>query len=102
MNKIIEQLDKDGVYVIKNAYSKSDLEKMKEIALLYKENVIKLINDKNTKSSFYKNLLKSQCVLEKGYDFEFWIYDVKKDLSILDSKLITNKNAVLNELQPFI
>jgi len=69
-----------------------------DIPFLKENKLIEVKSDYTFYADFYVNLLKSQCVLEKGYDFEFWVYDNKKELSIIDYKFMTNKFIVNSEL----
>ena len=46
-----------------------------------------------------KNIKKAFCVLNKNINFQFWIYDNKKELIILDGKLIKIKNDINREIQ---
>ena len=69
-----------------------------DIPLLKENKLIEVKSPYTFYKNFYVNLLKSQCVLEKGYDFEFWVYDNKKELSIIDSKFMTNKFIVNSEI----
>ena len=69
-----------------------------DIPFLKENKIIEVKSDYTFYLEFYKNLLKSQCVLEIGYDFEFWVYDKNKELSIIDSKLLSNKFIVNSEL----
>jgi len=65
-----------------------------DIPFLKENKLIEVKSDYTFYANFYVNLLKAQCVLEKGYDFEFWVYDNKKFLSIIDSKFMTSKFIV--------
>ena len=69
-----------------------------DIPFLKQNKIIEVKSDYTFYANFYINLLKAQCVFEKGYDFEFWIYDNKKKLSIIDSKFMSNKFIVNSEL----
>jgi len=69
-----------------------------DIPFLKENKLIEVKSPHTFYADFYVNLLKAQCVLENGYDFEFWVYDNKKNLSIIDSKLMTNKFVVNSEL----
>ena len=69
-----------------------------DIPFLKENKLIEVKSSYTFYADFYVNLLKAQCVLEKGYDFEFWVYDNKKELSIIDSKFMTNKFIVNSEL----
>ena len=69
-----------------------------DIPFLRKNKIIEVKSDYTFYADFYVNLLKAQCVLEKGFGFEFWVYDKNKELSIMDSKLLTNKFIVNCEL----
>jgi hypothetical protein len=40
---------------------------------------------------FEKNIKKAECVINKGYDFEWWIFDDKNELTIINTNFIENK-----------
>ena len=72
---------------------------MEKKCVIEKENkIIEVKSNYTFYADFYVNLLKAKCVLEKGFDFKFWVYDKKKELFIVGSKLITNKFIINNEL----
>ena len=50
------------------------------------------------KNSLQKNIKKALCVLNKNINFQFWIYDKKKNLIILDGHLIKIKNDINREI----
>ncbi len=72
-----------------------------DIPFLKENKIIEVKSDYTFYTNIYVNLLKAKCVLEKGYDFTFWIYDKDKYLLTIDSKLIMNKIRVNNELGTF-
>ena len=66
-------------------------EMLYNICLLYIYIYIKSINKIIEVKSIWiynlhkeKNILKSQACINKGYDFEFWIFDEKKNREIIN------------------
>ena len=69
-----------------------------DIPFLKNNKLIEVKSDYTFYADFHVNLLKAQCVIEKGFEFEFWIYNGKKELIIVDSNLLRNKLMVNREL----
>jgi hypothetical protein len=93
MNEPVEEFWYDTNDGKKHRYHKGG-----DIPFLRENKIIEVKSDYTFYADFYVNLLKAQCVLEKGFGFEFWVYDKNKELSIMDSKLLTNKFIVNCEL----
>jgi len=45
-----------------------------------------------------KNIKKAECVINKGYAFEWWIFDNKKELTIIDTDFIKNKFIINQDI----
>ena len=63
-----------------------------DIPFLRENKIIEVKSDYTFYADLYVNILKAKCVIQQDLDFEFWIYDNKKDKLVLETDLFKNNS----------
>ena len=71
-----------------------------DIPFLRENKIIEVKSNYTFYADLYENILKAKCVIEKGLNFEFWIYDNKKNKLVLETDLF--KNNSIDDIVRFI
>jgi hypothetical protein len=64
-----------------------------DIPFLRENKIIEVKSNYTFYADLYENILKAKCVIEKGLNFEFWIYDNKKNKLVLEIDLFKNNDV---------
>ena len=70
-----------------------------DIPFLRKNLIIEVKSDYTFYNQIKRNLLKAKSVIEKGINFEFWIYENNRNKNILSYNIIRSKFKINNEIK---
>jgi hypothetical protein len=73
-----------------------------DIPFLRENLIIEVKSDYTFYKEIKRNLLKAKSVIEKGINFEFWIYHNNGNKNILSNKLISSKLKINDEIKNLI